>query len=77
MLNWCLANSYQADGSFKTSDLDETLEDACSYGDRFLKETGFYSQEKRFWTDQDFPEADTIHEKVKAKLKALGFENAP
>jgi hypothetical protein len=77
MLNWCLANSYQPDGSFKTSDLDETLEDACSYGDRFLKETGFYSREKRFWTDQDFPEADAIHTKVKAKLKALGFDNAP
>ncbi len=32
MLNWCLANSCQPDGSFKASDLDDTLGDAFSYG---------------------------------------------
>ena len=51
MLDWCLANSLQPDGSFKTSDLDDTLVDACYYGDRFLNETGFYDSKKRFWTD--------------------------
>lgn len=72
MLEWCLANSLQADGSFKTSDLDDTLVDACTYGDRLLRETGFYDREKRFWTDQDFPEAKAIRKKVKAKLKTFG-----
>lgn len=40
MLDWCLADSYQPDGSFKTSDIDDTLIDACSYGNYFLNETG-------------------------------------
>jgi hypothetical protein len=72
MLDWCLANSLQADGSFKTSDLDDTLVDACTYGDCLLRETGFYDRKKRFWTDKDFPDAEAIHEKVKARLATLG-----
>lgn len=74
MLSWCLADSYQPDGSFKTSDLDETLSDACSYGERFLRDAGFFDRKRRFWTDQDFPEAPAIHDRVKAKLAALGVE---
>ena len=75
MLDWCLTNSLQPDGSFKTSDLDDTLVDACSYGDYFLNETGFYDRKKRFWTDQDFPNTDAIHDRIKAKLKMLGCDN--
>ena len=75
MLDWCLANSYQPDGSFKVSDLDETLVDACTYGDYFLDETGYYNPKNRFWTDQDFPQADIIHEHVKARLKVLGLHD--
>ena len=73
MLNWCLTQSCQPDGSFKVSDLDETLVDACSYGDSFLNETGFYRREDRFWTDQDFPEAEAIHGKINAERKKLGL----
>jgi hypothetical protein len=72
MLQWCLAHSYQPDGSFKVSDLDETLADACAYGDYFLREAGYYRREDRFWTDQDFPQAETVHNQVLAKLKAIG-----
>jgi hypothetical protein len=75
MLDWCLTNSLQPDGSFKMSDLDDTLIDACSYGDYFLNETGFYDRKKRFWTDQDFPNTDTIRNRIKAKLKMLGRSN--
>jgi hypothetical protein len=72
MLDWCLKSSLQSDGSFKTGDIDDTLADACNYGDCFLNETGYYDPEKRFWTDQDFPEAQAIHKRVSAKLKTLG-----
>ncbi|HEY3932616.1 MAG TPA: hypothetical protein VGM58_09645 [Verrucomicrobiae bacterium] len=75
MLDWCLADSYQPDGSFKTSDIDDTLVDACSYGNYFLNDIGFYDKKKRFWTDKDFPEAAAIHEHIKAKLKSLGILN--
>jgi hypothetical protein len=75
MLDWCLTQSLQPDGSFKTSELDDTLVDACTYGDCFLRETGFYGRKSRFWTDRDFPDAPAIRERVNAKLKSLGLSD--
>jgi hypothetical protein len=75
MLDWCLANSCQPDGSFKVSDLDDTLGDAYSYGVSFLRETGYFRREDRFWTDQDFPEAKAVRDRIEAKLKAIGLND--
>ena len=72
MLDWCLAKSYQPDGSFKVSDLDDTLGDAYYYGVSFLREAGYFRREERFWTDQDFPGAKAVHDHIEAKLKSLG-----
>jgi hypothetical protein len=76
MLNWCLNKSYQPDGSFKVSDLDDTLGDAYSYGVSFLHETGYFRRKDRFWTDQDFPEAKAVHDRIEAKLKSIGLDDA-
>lgn len=75
MLNWCLAESYQPDGSFKVSDLDDTVGDAYSYGVSFLRETGYFQREKRFWTDQDFPDSQVVRGRIEAKLKSIGFND--
>jgi hypothetical protein len=75
MLEWCLANSYQPDGSFKVSDLDDTLGDAYSYGVSFLRETGYFRPEERFWTDQDFPNAKAVADRIEAKLKSIGLND--
>jgi hypothetical protein len=37
-------------GSFKVSELDETLGDAYFYGVSFLVDAGYFNPEKRFWT---------------------------
>ena len=76
MLNWCLNKSYQPDGSFKVSDLDDTLGDAYSYGVSFLRETGYFRREDRFWTDQDFPDAKAVHDRIEAKLKSIGLDDS-
>jgi hypothetical protein len=73
MLNWCLTTSYQPDGSFKVSDLDDTLGDAYSYGVSFLQETGYFRRQDRFWTDQDFPGAQAVCDRIEAKLKSIGL----
>jgi len=73
MLNWCLTESYQPDGSFKVSDLDDTAGDAYSYGVYFLREAGYFRREDRFWTDQDFPEATATRDQIVAKLKSTGL----
>jgi hypothetical protein len=76
MLHWCLENSYQPDGSFKISDLDDTMGDAYRYGVAFLGETGYFQKGKRFWTNEDFPEAQSVHDHIKAKILSIGL-NAP
>jgi hypothetical protein len=75
MLNWSLTKSYQPDGSFKVSDLDDTLGDAYYYGVSFLQETGYFQREDRFWTDQDFPDAAAVRDRIEAKLNSLGLND--
>ncbi|MGH9640901.1 MAG: hypothetical protein ACRD3Q_00600 [Terriglobales bacterium] len=76
MLHWCLTQSYQPDGSFKLSDLDDTLGDAYEYGTYFLNEAGYFRRQDRFWTDQDFPEADAVRDHIESRLKSLGLNDS-
>ena len=75
MLDWCLKDSLQADGSFKTSDLDDTLGDAQMYGAFFLRDAGYFDAEKRFWTDKSFPEAEAVRRRIESRLKAMGLND--
>lgn len=75
MLRWCLTESYQPDGSFKVSDLDETLGDTYEYGVDFLQEAGYFHCQDRFWTDQDFPDAEAVRKHIEAKLKSIGLHD--
>jgi hypothetical protein len=75
MLTWCLAESLQPDGSFKVSELDDTTSDAQWYGVWFLDEAGYFNRRKRFWTEQDFPNAQAIRARIAANLKATGLSD--
>jgi len=75
MLNWCLTKSYQPDGSFKVSDLDDTQGDAFRYGIWFLQEAGYFQRKDRFWTDQDFPDSKTVHDRIEARLRSIGIND--
>lgn len=75
MLKWCLTKSFQPDGSFKTSDLDETLGDAYCYGVYFLNETGYFKSNKRFWTNQPFPDAKSVNDRIKSKIFSIGLND--
>ncbi len=75
MLAWCLKDSLQADGSFKTSDIDDTLGDAQMYGAFLLRDAGYFDAEKRFWTDKNFPEAEAVRGRIEARLKAMGLND--
>ena len=55
------------------SDLDDTLGDAYSYGVSFLQEAGYFRWQDRFWTDQDFPGAKAVCDRIEAKLKSIGL----
>jgi hypothetical protein len=75
MLKWCLTKSYQPDGSFRVSDLDDTRGDAYRYGIWFLQEAGYFQRKDRFWTDQDFPDSRAVQERIEAKLKSIGLND--
>jgi hypothetical protein len=75
MLHWCLTKSYQPDGSFKMSDLDDTPGDAFRYGIWFLQESGYFQRKDRFWTDQDFPGADQVRRRIEARLQTIGLND--
>ena len=75
MLEWCLTNSYQPDGSFKVSNLDDTPGDSFRYGIWFLQETGYFQIKDRFWTDQDFPDSKAVHDRIEAKLRSIGLND--
>jgi hypothetical protein len=75
MLEWCLSQSLQPDGSFKVSDLDETPSDAYRYGIWFLQETGYFRPADRFWTKRDFPESRAVRARIAAKLNSIGLSD--
>jgi hypothetical protein len=75
MLDWCLTQSYQPDGSFKVSDLDDTEGDAYRYGIWFLQEAGYFQRRDRFWTDQDFAGSEAVQERIEAKLQSIGLND--
>ena len=73
MLDWCLSQSLQADGSFKTSEIDDTLGDAQMYGAWFLRDAGYFDPAQRFWTGKSFPDAEAVRGRIKARQEAMGL----
>lgn len=64
MLDWCLTQSLQPDGSFKFNIADGSVEDAEYYGAAFLDRIGYFDHSKRFWTDQEFPQAGEVKSRI-------------
>jgi hypothetical protein len=75
MLNWSLTKSLQPDGSFALSDLDDTVGDAYDYGVYFLRDTGYFDPNLRFWTNQDFSDATAVRGRIEAKIKSVGLRD--
>jgi len=73
MLQWCLAESLQPDGTFKTSAGDGSIEEGTYYGASFLARIGYFDKADRFWTDRDFPDAEAVRQKIAGYvMKHLG-----
>jgi hypothetical protein len=75
MLDWCLKNSLQPDGSFKVSELDDTLGDAFYYGVSFLTDAGYFDKSKRFWTNKDFPDSEATRAKIQSRIQSIGLSD--
>ncbi len=69
MLNWCLNDSLQPDGSFGIRGYsDDSVEEANYFGVSFLARIGFFDEERRFWTNRDFPQAAEIRQRLLAYI---------
>jgi hypothetical protein len=84
MLDWCLSESLQADGSF-THGGDDSVEENTYFGAAFLSRIGFFDRKRRFWTKRDFPQAPEIRQRItrfidqhraKAATGGTYYENA-
>lgn len=73
LLDWCLKHSLQPDGSFKVSELDDTLGDAYFYGVSFLTDAGYFDKAKRFWTDRDFLDAEATRGRIQSRIESIGL----
>lgn len=70
MLEWCLAETLEKDGTFKLGD-ESTLGGAYYSGVSFLNEVGYFSKDHRYWTEEEFPEAPEVRNRIQEKLKSL------
>ena len=64
MVHWMVDESLQPDGSFKRVEADASNEDKIYFGRAFLARAGYLDKSKRFWTDQDFPEAEGVRQRI-------------
>ena len=69
MLEWCLKESLQPDGSFRLRD-EESLEESIYFGTAFLARIGYFDRARRFWTDEEFPGAAEAKQHVAAFIRA-------
>ncbi|WP_263383520.1 hypothetical protein [Granulicella arctica] len=75
MLDWSLSQSLQQDGSFKTSEIDDTFGDAQMYGAWFLRDAGYFDSAQRFWTDKSFPDSGVVRSRITRRLNAVGLSD--
>ncbi len=69
MQNRCLTETLQPDGSFKPLAGDVSIEEATYFGVDFLYNAGYFNKSKRFWTDQDFPQAEEVRQRIIAFIE--------
>ena len=75
MMDFCLKQSLQPDGSFKAPE-EDTLSSAFYFGVGFLREIGYWSKSKRFWTEQSFPESKEIRRRILNRINALKLDDS-
>jgi hypothetical protein len=75
MLDFCLHQSLQPDGSFKSPE-EDTLSSAFYFGVSFLHEVGYFSKGNRFWTNPPFPESEEVRKRILARMQALKLDDS-
>lgn len=76
MLEYCLHVSWNdREGFVGDPTFYNSLSSAYYFGVSFLCTIGYFTKDERFWTDRDFPEAQTFRRKILDKMDALGLDD--
>jgi hypothetical protein len=74
MLDWCLNDSIEPNGTFKLND-ESTIGGAFYFGTAFLSEIGYFNKKKRFWTEEDFPAAAELRTKIQKSIIGMKLDD--
>src|SRR5271165_2762583 len=72
MIDFCLTETLNADGSFKLMD-EDTVGSSYMFPVELLDETGYFRKSRRFWTDESFPGSMEVAQRVAAKIQSAGL----
>jgi hypothetical protein len=72
MMDFCLNETMNPDGSFKMMD-EDTVGSSFLFPISLLNELGYFRPSLRFWTWQSFPDAKKVADRVEARIKAMGL----
>ena len=72
MINFCLSETLNADGSFKLMD-EDTVGSSYVFPVQLLDETGYFRKSRRFWTDESFPDSLEVAKRVASKIQSAGL----
>src|SRR5258708_35941283 len=72
MIDFCLSETLNADGSFKLMD-EDTVGSSYMFPVELLDEAGYFRKSRRFWTDESFPGSLEVAQRVAAKIESAGL----
>jgi hypothetical protein len=76
MLDWCLREGLAPDGTVLHGASGESLPDTYYFTAAFLDVVGYFDRTKRFWTDAEFPDAETLRQGMHARIAGLDQTDA-
>jgi hypothetical protein len=74
MLEFCLAETLNEDGSFKLMD-EDTVGSSFMIPVHLLDELGYFRRSRRFWTDEPFPEGPATARRIAARIEGMGLSD--
>ncbi|MDB6109304.1 MAG: hypothetical protein JWR69_1054 [Pedosphaera sp.] len=72
MMDFCLRETMNPDGSFKMMD-EDTVGSSFLFPISLLNELGYFRPSLRFWTWDSFPDAMNVADRVEHRIRAMGL----
>jgi hypothetical protein len=72
MMQFCLIDTMNPDGSFKMMD-EDTIGSSFLFPISLLNELGYFRPSLRFWTWESFPGAMNVADRVQRRIQAMGL----